>query len=278
VTPIQHDAVGICPAILLPEPMRTDDETFERVVHAAAAAGFTSFSLWSFWATSYGTERARALLDSVGIRVPAVEAVMQWANGPSNALDAEMTAMTEAASGLGAEMLVACTLEPTVASLDDAVTGFRAACDQAAAHDLRICIEFFPWSGMPDLATAWQVVQASDAPNGGILIDMMHWQHQDGGPNFALLERIPGERIHYVQVCDAVPPRAPAGDYMIEALANRRLPGNGVVDIARLLGTLEGIGADPWFAYEVFNHDLAAGGPEAMAQTLRAISFVDREN
>ena len=59
---------------------------------ASADAGFASFSLWSFWATTYGTERTRALLDSVGIRVRAVEAVTQWVGGPSHALDAEITA------------------------------------------------------------------------------------------------------------------------------------------------------------------------------------------
>ena len=239
MTTIQHDAIGICPAILLREPMNVDDATFERVVQANAAAGFTSFSLWSFWATSYGTERARALLDAAGIRVPAVEAVMQWAAGPSAALDAEMASMTDTATALGAEMVVACTLAPTVASFDGATAGFRAACDQAAAHDLRVCIEFFPWSGMPDLATAWRVVDASGAPNGGILIDMMHWQHQDGGPDFDLLEQIPGERIHYVQVCDTVPPRAPAGEYMQEAPGNRaaraRVASHGPETMARRL-------------------------------------------
>jgi sugar phosphate isomerase/epimerase len=149
-------------------------------------------------------------------------------------------------------------------------------CEQAATRDLRVCIEFFPWSGMPDLATAWGVVEGSGVANGGIVIDMMHWQHQDGGPNFELLERIPGEHIHYVQACDTVAPRAPAGDYMQEALGNRRLPGQGEVDIARLLRTLDAIGADPWFAYEVFNQGLAAGGPEAMARTLRAVQLLDQ--
>jgi sugar phosphate isomerase/epimerase len=66
-------------------------------------------------------------------------------------------------------------------------------------------------------------------------------------------------------------------------LGNRRLPGDGVVDIARLLQTLDAIGADPWFAYEVFNQDLAAGGPETMARTLRAVTLgtgplLDQEN
>jgi sugar phosphate isomerase/epimerase len=276
--PLHHDATGICPAILIPDPMQVDDETFERVVQASAAAGFTSFSLWSFWATRYGTERTRALLDAAGIGVGAVEALTQWAGGPSAALDAELTATAEVATVLGADTLLACTLEPLPASLDDAVAGFRVLCEQAATRDLRVCIEFFPWSGMPDLATAWRVVEESGAANGGIVIDMMHWQHQDGGPNFDLLARIPGHHIHYVQACDTRPPRAPSGEYMVEALGNRCLPGDGVVDIARLLGTLDAIGADPWFAYEVFNRDLAAGGPEAMAQALRAVSLVDREN
>jgi sugar phosphate isomerase/epimerase len=99
---------------------------------------------------------------------------------------------------------------------------------------------------------------------------MMHWHHQDGGPNFGLLEQIPGEHIHYVQVCDTVPPRAPAGDYMQEALGNRRLPGEGAVDIERLLATLDRIGADPWFAFEVFNQEFASHGPETMARRLAA--------
>jgi sugar phosphate isomerase/epimerase len=268
--PLQVDSIGICPAVLLPDPMRVDDEAFERVVHASAAAGFTSFSLWSFWATSYGTERARVLLDSVGIRVRAVEAVTQWAGGPSEALDAEITATSEVATVLGADTVLACTLEPSLTSLDEATAGFRSLCGQAATSGLRVCIEFFPWSGMPDLATAWRVVEGSGAANGGIVIDMMHWQHQDGGPNFDLLEQIPGEHIHYVQACDTVPPRPASGDYMQQAMGNRRLPGDGDVDIARLLATLDRIGADPWFAYEVFNQAFTAEGSDAMAGRLAA--------
>ena len=84
------------------------------MVRASADAGFASFSLWSFWATTYGTERTRALLDSVGIRVRAVEAVTQWVGGPSRALDAEITATSEVATALGADILLACTLEPAL--------------------------------------------------------------------------------------------------------------------------------------------------------------------
>jgi sugar phosphate isomerase/epimerase len=64
---------------------------------------------------------------------------------------------------------------------------------------------------------------------------------------------------------------------MTEALGNRRLPGDGEVDITRLLETLDAIRAEPWFAYEVFNRGLAARGPEAMARTLRGVQLLDQE-
>ena len=269
MTPIQHDAIGICPAILVPDPMQIDAETFEHTIRGATAAGFDAFSLWAFWPVAYGIERARDLLDSLGATVCAIEAAMQWVGGP-DAATAEAVGLVDVASRLGAHTVAACCLEPEVGSWSQAVAGFRALCDTAGEAGLRVCIEFLPCTGMADLATAWHVVEESGAVNGGILVDMMHWHRQTGGPDFALLEQIPGDRIHYVQVCDTVTAAATSGAYMEEAVTDRRLPGDGDVDIPRLLTTLEHIGADPWFAYEVFNQAFAAEGPDAMARRLAA--------
>jgi sugar phosphate isomerase/epimerase len=265
--PLRLDAIGICPAILVPEPLTASDHTFEQAVRGATAAGFDEFSLWSFWPAAYGLDRALDLLDEVGATVPAIEAAMQWADGPERA-SAEAGPLVDLATRLGAHTLAACSLEPSVASWARAVEGFRTLCESAGEHDLRVCIEFLPWSVVPDLATAWRLVQEAAAPNGGILLDMMHWHRQPGGPDFDLLEQIPGTRIHYVQVCDTITAPLDAGAYMAEAMTGRRLPGDGDVDIPRLLATLDRIGADPWFAYEVFSHDLAADGPAAMAARL----------
>jgi len=267
--PLHTDAIGICPAILVPEPLTASDDTFEHAVRGAAAAGFTTLSLWSFWPTAYGLDRARDLLDEVGATAPAVEAAMQWAHGPERAA-AEAGPLVDLAARLGAHTVAACCLEPSVASWAQAVEGFRVLCEAANAYDLRVCIEFLPWSVVPDLATAWRIVDEAGAPNGGILLDMMHWHRQPGGPDFDLLEQIPGARIHYVQVCDTVTAPLDAGAYMTEAMTDRRLPGDGDVDIERLLAALDHIGADPWFAYEVFSHDLAADGPATMAERLAA--------
>ena len=96
---------------------------------------------------------------------------------------------------------------------------------------------------------------------------LWHWQRQPGGPDFELLSRIPGERIHYVQVCDATD--SPQPDLFAEAMSARVLPGDGVVDVKALVDALRGIGADPYIAAEVFNAGLAARGPAVMAAAVR---------
>ena len=75
-------------------------------------------------------------------------------------------------------------------SLDEAAAAFAGLCDRAAEHGLLVHLEFLPWSRIPDLATAWQVVNAADRPNGGIMLDA--WHYFRSGPDGALLRSIPG--------------------------------------------------------------------------------------
>jgi sugar phosphate isomerase/epimerase len=267
-SPFTAEAVGICPATLLTDPMTCDAADLRRIARASAGAGFSSFSLWSFYATANGLDATRALLDDSAITVRAVEAATKWPEGPSAAAaDAEQ--QLDVASALGADLLLACTLLPTV-DLERATDGFAALCEHAQRRGVRVAIEFLPWSAIPDLATAWRVVHNSGAKNGGIVIDTLHWQRQPGGPNFDVLRRIPGEHVHYVQVCDAAPGRSGTHDYMAEALGARLLPGAGMVDIRALIRAIVEIGADPYFAFEVFNTGLAKNGADAMAAQLRA--------
>ena len=110
-------------------------------------------------------------------------------------------------------------------------------------------------------------MRESGAANGGILLDTWHWQNQPGGPAFGVLQDVPGDRIHFVQVCDAAP--TTGDDLFAEAMSARRLPGDGVVDFAGLFAALDDIGADPFYAYEVFSTELAGHGSEQMARELR---------
>jgi sugar phosphate isomerase/epimerase len=258
----------MCPATLLLAPMTCSASDVEMVADASAQAGFGSFSLWASFVANVGLKTTRTKLDDAGVGVRVVEAVSKWVYGPEPA-GKDDEAQLDLAADLGAEIVSAATLDQAI-DFARAADGFAAVCQRAAARGMRVAIEFIPFTAIPDLASAWRIVRDSGAGNGGIVLDMVHWYHQPGGPNVELLTEIPADQIHYVQVCDAVPATPPsAREYMAYAMGGRRLPGEGVVDILGLLGVLESMGADPYFALEVFNTDLANSGAEAMARQLR---------
>jgi sugar phosphate isomerase/epimerase len=262
------EAIGMCPATLLLAPTTCSASDVEMVAEASAKAGFGSFSLWASFVANVGLKTTRTILDDAGVGVRVVEAVSKWVYGPEPA-DKDDEAQLDLAADLGAEIVSAATLDQAI-DFARAADGFAAVCQRGADRGMRVAIEFIPFTAIPDLASAWRIVRDSGAGNGGIVLDMVHWYHQPGGPNVELLTQIPADQIHYVQVCDAVPATPPsAGEYMAYAMGGRRPPGEGVVDIPGLLGVLESMGADPYFALEVFNTDLANSGAETMARQLR---------
>ena len=264
----RDDDVGVCPGSLLADPSSYDSDAFELTARVAADAGFRSLGLWTVSARDYGPDAARKFLDSEGVTVRCVEAAISWAGGPEAASE-DAREHLDVASALGADMLLAAHLGP-LESWDVAVECFALLCERARAQDVKVCIEWVPWFGIPDLASAWRMVRESGASNGGLCLDWLHWQLQPGGPDFDLLAEIPGDRIHYVQVCDApaAAPTSPEG-YLQLATRARPLPGDGVVDIPAVLAALTAMGADPFFVYEQFNVEAASAGVEAMARRLR---------
>jgi sugar phosphate isomerase/epimerase len=258
----------MCLETLLGDPAVCDLGQFERIARATSEAGFTSVAVWAWRLEQMGLGAARRILDEVGLRVRLAECRIRWAEGPEAAVDG-LEAQLDTLESLGASMVLAISKETSL-DLARASEGFAALCERAAPRGLRVTIEFIPCRGLSDLATAWTVVRRSGAANGGLDLDMMHWQNQAGGPDLGLLRRIPGRHLHYVQVCDATRPGPPLDDYIAAAVSARPLPGDGVVDVRGILNALGSIGADPFFSMEVFNSELLATGPESMALRLRA--------
>lgn len=239
--------VGICLATLLADPMTAGPSEVAAAAEAIVAAGAEHTSVWSHQLSMLGDPRR------LGLRVSVVEAAMSWSGGPTGAARAEAETMIGQATEQGATKLVSVCLDATC-DLDVAREGLAMVVDVASAAGVQACVEFLPWSGIPDLATAWQLVEPLGA-GAGILVDTWHWQRQPGGPVPDVLASIPGERIGYVQLCDAAPGDARS---MGEAMSGRLLPGDGVVDAGALAAVLRSIGADPVIATEVFNPGLLA--------------------
>ena len=115
-----------------------------------------------------------------------------------------------------------------------------------------------------DLASAWAVVSGADRTNGGILFDTWHFFR--GHPDFSTLEQISGERIFGVQVADA---STTVRGSLSEDTFNRLMPGDGSLDLLRVIDALHRIGALRCVGPEVISPLTAAMAPAEAARAGR---------
>lgn len=269
---IQDERIILCTATLQADPMQCSAEDFLTGLDAAAEAEFAGISLWQLhWMLALGDglaeQRARDAIAERGLSVGMVEAIMPWA-APDDAQAIEWAVGAfELAASFGTENVLAVCIDDSMESQAEGTARYKEVCRVAQDFGVNVPIEFLPWSSIPSLETAWQIVETAGQENGGILIDTWHWQRQPGGPNHELLKQLPGEFFRVVQLCDAA--HEPQGEPMHECMTARLLPGEGAVDFPPLMADLAAIGADPIWAPEVFSNELSAKGPQPMAEAVR---------
>lgn len=167
-------------------------------------------------------------------------------------------------AALGAQAVLVAGDDPDEGRL---TAGFAALCDLAAPHGLTCDLEFMPWTAVRDVRTAQRVVEAADRPNGGVLVDALHFARS--GSTLDDLTALPRPRLNYAQICDApaaIPPTV-AG-LIHDARCARLLPGEGGIDLAGILAALPG---DLPVSCEVPNDVRRAGvGTEAWVRAVFA--------
>jgi len=272
MSPAREENLILCNATLVGGSMEVTPEQVKAIVDASADAGFAGVSLWAFHhlaAVGAGAkpEDVKAWHDDRGLTVPVVESLLGWEGGDKSAIDEGCTPTLDIATFYGARAVAGVVMSPTIDSMDAAAEGLAHLANLGADRGLDICIEWLPWSGLPDIKSAWKLIQDAGAPNLGLVFDTWHWIRQPGGPDLATLRKIPGDRIHCVQLDDTTAVGT-GEDMMIESMTKRLLPGEGEVDWSSVLATLDEIGADPIWAPEVFNLDLMAKGPVEMARAI----------
>jgi sugar phosphate isomerase/epimerase len=254
----------LCSGSLAPDvPLR------ERI-EATAAAGFAGISLWG---RDYARARAaglsdadiRVLLRDHGLSVAELDGAWAWLPGADRvqipeAADTEQffrhreDDLFRLADTVGARSINAVDVFGGDWTLADAAASFAGLCDRAAEHGLLVHLEFLPWSRIPNLSSAWEVVRTAGRANGGLVIDSWHFFRSDA--DWDMLQSVPGESVLGVQLSDA--PVA-AEDNLVDAtLHHRRLPGDGAFDLARLVRALAAIGAAAPIGVEVFSDALHA--------------------
>jgi sugar phosphate isomerase/epimerase len=128
---------------------------------------------------------------------------------------------------------------------------FGELCDKAAAHGLRVALEFVPTGGVPGLAEAIEVIETAGRSNGGLMVDAWHVFRSNS--SLDLLASIPGDRIFSVQLNDA--PARPEAD-LTQGMMNRLLPGEGELDLKAFMQAIAATGTSAFLGIETFSKDL----------------------
>jgi sugar phosphate isomerase/epimerase len=126
--------------------------------------------------------------------------------------------------------------------IETIVEAFAELCDRAG-DDLTIALEFMPYSGVPDLATAWRVLQEANRRNSALIVDVWHWAR--AGMMAADLDSVPrrSDRVRAVVRCPADTDGADANRVAGLSIAargglwRRRRPGPGAAGKRRAATT-----------------------------------------
>jgi sugar phosphate isomerase/epimerase len=244
-------------------------------VAAAASGGFTSLAVAPITVheareSGLSFRDMRSIAADAGIALSYLDTITDWApiKFPAN-IDSFVTDRFRFTADEALEMctelrlpsmLVVGGYDKGALPLSTLVDGFGKLCDRAAEIGVRVDIEFMPFWGLPDLASAWAIVDGAGRSNSGILVDI--WHFSKGNPDFELLRTLPGDKLTAVQVNDGQT-RQISGSLHDDAIRFRSFPGEGefaVVEILKILwskGHLRSIGA------EVFSDAASALPPEA---------------
>lgn len=247
------------------------------MIEAAAGAGFQSVGVRicprrpgdSYFVDLMGDTREATRLRNLAVtRGVTVSNVSAYQVYPDVTID-QMLPAVEVTAALGCRCIVVNNFDPDLARFGDLLGAYAQA---AGRHGIGLALEFMPYSAVPTLKSALDVISAVGVDNVGVLVDALHLARSGG--TIAEVNQLQAGAIAFAQICDAPasPPSTDREALMLEA-RNSRLPlGKGQLD---LTGFMAGLPQGIEVEYEVAG--LPGDTPLAVAQAARAdlTSFLD---
>jgi sugar phosphate isomerase/epimerase len=223
--------------------------------------------------TTAAIQRACA---GAGVRVVAIDPLTKWtprwepppdlSTDDITFCDFETQEVLDLASEFGAGTVSALELLGNEVEPRAGRRAFHALCAEADRVGVRVALEFVPFTGIPDLVSAWELVRDAP-PNGGLVVDVWHlFRGPDPERDLELLARLPGGRIFALQLCDAPADAWP--DLRAETWTRRRLPGDGAQDVGAVVKAIRMSGAQPLVGPEVLSPETWARSPAELGVVL----------
>lgn len=250
--------------------------SLENFVRLAAKYGFGAVDVGGGelreWADRIGLDAARAVLQEQQMAIGALGLPVEWRAGEDKFRDglAQLVQDAEIAARFG---VAACTTY-VLPSTDEKAAHFMAV----ATRRMRLCAEILgaygirfglEFVGPHHLRTQWanpfiwtieetlDWIDAIGEPNVGLLFDAYHWYTTGAGE--ADILKLRSDQLVHVHINDAKPVS------VAEALDNDRLyPGEGIIDLATFLRSLNAIGYHGVVAQEILTPKPPNGDSEAL--------------
>ena len=214
---------------------------------AAAAAGFAGIGMHAddlprTVAAGIDVGEMQAVLRINGLEIVEIEFLGGWALSDSGSLAPSLGGIEAVATAFGGRHVSAGEFRSD-ASLDSeealaaAAASLRANADRLAARGLLVAVEAFPWSALTNVGIATDIIRQADAPNAGLMIDV--WHFFNGGATLDQLADLPGAGITAVQLNDGP---LVHDDFLTHARAQRKLPGDGDLDVVGLVRAVQRTG------------------------------------
>ena len=201
---------------------------------AAVASGWPAVGIWvdpALWTPSIAAE-IRARTGDAGMTVLDVEVI--WLQPGDE--DPAHFRIIDAGAAIGARNALVVSSDP-----DRAATAAKLArlVDHAAGSNMRVSLEFAAFTTVGTLAEAVRILELTERPDAGLLVDPLHFARTGAQPGD--LAAIDKRRFAYAQLCDA-PATGPAVSdipgIVHEALDLRMNVGDGGLPLGAMLDAL----------------------------------------
>jgi sugar phosphate isomerase/epimerase len=134
---------------------------------------------------------------------------------------------------VGARTVQATVWDPELGRVTDRL---GEICRYAADAGLTITVEFMPYSSVPSLGAALDLVRATGQPNAKVLLDTLHFIRSGGA--LAELGGPDDAEFFFVQLCDARAVAPAFADLRAEAIGDRLPLGEGALPLSEIMGLL----------------------------------------
>ena len=195
------------------------------LVAAAGGAGFSAVGM----AGRHADAACATALAAGGLRCHELLALV--ITGDDEATLSRARRLAEAAAVVNAQWVLTTFAAPLGGGTRPLIKRCAAIFAEAGSG---MAVEFSPLGAVTSITAGLAVVDAAGAGRAGVMIDTWHFFRGDS--TWEQLERVPLDRVAYVQFCDAPPPVSENGIH--ETMDRRAMPGDGTFELDRFASTL----------------------------------------